>query len=95
MTDIIEKACERALIRIKTKMLKEKKKPKKSKPKKKKRPINWDSIRALVKKYDDLSKKEKETVNWRHSALFWKRALKHHDKGLSDSKAIKEARAKK
>lgn len=78
-----------------TKKLKSKpKKKKKTEKTKKKRKINWEAVKKNIEKYDELSKVEQKEAdkNWGRTIPFWKRALKFHNQGLSDSKAIKKAK---
>ena len=67
---------------------------KKTEKPKKKRPINWNAIEKNIEKYDGLSKKGKNIAdkNWGRTIPFWKKALRYHNQGLSNSKAIKKAK---
>lgn len=71
-----------------------KKRTKKPKKTKKKRPINWNAIKKMTEKYDGLSKKEKNIADktWGRAIPFWKKALKYHNRGLSNSEAIKKTK---
>jgi len=71
-------------------------KPRTKKPEKpkKKRPINWNAIKIMTEKYDGLSKTEQNIADktWGRAIPFWKKALKYHNQGLSDSEAIKKVK---
>lgn len=98
MTDIIEKAYDKALIKIKTKMARKKpKKPEKSK----KITYNWKAIKKMAYSPIPKSKKlpksdktrkltEKEKKQQKALRKTWKKALALHNKGLSDAKVRKE-----
>jgi len=72
----------------------EKTRTKKPEKPKKKRTINWNAIKKMTDKYDGLSKKEQNIANktWGRAIPFWKKALRYHNRGLSDSEAIKKAK---
>lgn len=78
------------------KQTKKTKKTRTEKPKKtkKKRPINWNAIEKMIEKYDGLSKKEKNIADktWGRAIPTWKKALRYHNQGLSDSKAMQKAK---